>query len=221
MKYLALITIGVAVVVFASNVRARQTSNAKQDAATQSSKSKVPVIQAKSARKKVGFRLTEWKTYHSHSEAEAQQQISTLMKIGCEVKSENHGNHIDVKYRCGELEGAQAVPRSTGKSVEHLVPGSGLGDGRRQSARDHQKANRAFSIASTKTVHLHDENQATQVIATLKLIGCEVSTNNHGDHIDATFSCPDWSTLELSTCGKAHAWQKWLDESGFETEHSH
>jgi len=221
MKYFALLTIGIAVIVFASNLRARQTTTANPAAAAQQSKQATPAIKASAPAKKVGFRLTDWKTIHSHSSAEAQQHISTLMKIGCEVKSENHGNHIDVRYRCVnwktlKLATDQLVNQWTtwceSKGMETVVV---------NPPATTKKPTVRFRLLAKKTVHLHDPDQAQQVIATLKLIGCQVASNSHGNHIDATFSCPSWSTIELSTEEKAHSWQKWLDESGFETEHTH
>ncbi len=220
MKYLALCTFAVAVIVLTTNLRARQTA-ANQDVATERSNSSVPVVQASSAAKRVGFRLTEWKTFHSHSEAEAKQQIATLMKIGCEVKSENHGNHIDVQYRCVNWKALKLASDPLVNQWSTWCESQGMETVVINPPAATKKPTVRFRLPAAKTVHLHDPNQATQVVATLKLIGCEVSTNNHGNHIDATFSCPNWSTIELASEDKAHGWQKWLNESGFETEHTH
>ena len=60
----------------------------------------VPAKPVKSSAMKMGYRVEAWKTLHSSTSEEAEQSISTLEKIGCEVKSRKHDNHIDVIYRC-------------------------------------------------------------------------------------------------------------------------
>ena len=48
----------------------------------------------------VSYRLQGWKTVHADSEADAKKQAAALKKIGCEVKLDSHGSHIDLTYRC-------------------------------------------------------------------------------------------------------------------------
>jgi hypothetical protein len=225
MKQLRLLTLGIAVLLLVSQLDGRTSIAVGQTSTVQqtfpSSKQGPPAILTGASARKVGFRLTDWKTIHSHSSEDAQQQIATLMKIGCEVKSENHGNHIDVRYRCVnwkalKLTSDQLVNQWTtwcqAKGMETVVV---------DPVASTKKPTVRFRLAVPQTVHLHDNEEASQVIATLKLIGCQVTSNDHGNHIDATFSCPSWKTIELSSDEKAHSWQTWLNESGFETEHTH
>lgn len=48
----------------------------------------------------VDYRLTQWKTKHFHDAKKAELHLTTLKRLGCEVKQAAHGGHIDVKYRC-------------------------------------------------------------------------------------------------------------------------
>ena len=187
----------------------------------QNQSQQAPMVQAATAPKKMGFRLTEWKTIHSHSAQEAEETISALKKIGCEVTSDNHGNHIDVKYRCPEWKSMKLATDQLVNQWATWCGAKGMETVVMNPPANTQKATVKFRMPAAKTVHLHDMVQANQIINTLELIGCEVKTNQHGDHMDATFSCSEWVTIEVPTDSNAHAWQKWLDESGFETQHSH
>lgn len=48
----------------------------------------------------VQFRLAQWRSSHMNDKQAAEKFSEGLKKIGCEVKVENHGNHVDVSYRC-------------------------------------------------------------------------------------------------------------------------
>mgnify|MGYP007059433200 CR=1 FL=1 len=48
----------------------------------------------------VDYRLTQWKTRHFHDAKKAELHLTTLKRLGCEVKQDAHNGHIDVKYRC-------------------------------------------------------------------------------------------------------------------------
>lgn len=193
------------------------------DEATQTKriqKPMVPIVKAKGTATKIGFRLKAWKTIHADSADGVQETIATLKKIGCEVESDNHGNHIDIRYRClnwksMRLATDQLVDQWTtwcaAKGMETIVMNPPVVT---------QKPTVKFRLPAERTVHLHNEVQATQILTTLKLIGCIVSSNQHGDHTDATFACPEWITIQLPSDDNAHAWQSWLNESGFETQHS-
>lgn len=51
-------------------------------------------------REVVSFRLAAWKTQHMNDAKAAASMVETLKNIGCEARQSNHGNHIDVSYRC-------------------------------------------------------------------------------------------------------------------------
>ena len=48
----------------------------------------------------VGFRLSNWRTIHGDGTKAARDTLQTLQQIGCEVRESNHGNHLDIMFRC-------------------------------------------------------------------------------------------------------------------------
>lgn len=44
--------------------------------------------------------MTQWKAMHLHDAKQAKTLYETLTKIGCECKTESHGDHFDLKVRC-------------------------------------------------------------------------------------------------------------------------
>lgn len=51
------------------------------------------------SRELVQYQLDQWKTTHADGK-HADQLVSTLKKLRCEVKVHSHGEHTDVNYRC-------------------------------------------------------------------------------------------------------------------------
>ena len=227
MKYIVTVLVIASVSAFGwltqTNAQSSNRSNqpATNQQTTQQGTSQLVAQPAAAQVKKIGFRATEWKTIHSNSEANAQTEIATLKKIGCEVISENHDNHIDVKYRCPEWKAIKVTTDQLVNQWSTWCVGKGMETVVLNPSANTKKPTVKFRLTEAKSAHLHDPVQAAQIVNTLKLIGCDVTTNQHGDHMDATFSCPQWLTVELQSEDSAHAWQKWLDDSGFETQHTH
>ena len=201
---------------FSAELSAQQVSN--QAAAAQQ---QVPAGQAKANLKKIGFRLQEWKAIHSHSDQEAAETVAALKKVGCEVTTEQHGDHTDVKYRCPEWKSLSLATDQLVNQWSTWFAAKGMETVVMNPPANTQKATVKFRLAQPKTVHLHDLDAARKIVTTLKLIGCEVSSHDHNGHKDVTFSSPNWITIELPSDENAHVWQKWLNESGFETHHEH
>ncbi|MFK7770428.1 MAG: hypothetical protein AB8B55_24675 [Mariniblastus sp.] len=223
MKYLLTVTFAalVSVLGLTEQVDAQTTQNAATQNTPMAQAGQQPAQLVAASAKKIGYRVTQWKTVHSNSEQEAQTDIATLKKLGCEVTSENHDNHIDVKYRCPEWKSVKVATDQLVNQWSTWCVAKGMETVVINPPANTKKATVKYRLPQAKTAHLHDATQAAQIINTLKLIGCEVSTNSHGDHMDATFSCPNWLTIELESEQSAHSWQKWLDDSGFETQHTH
>ena len=86
------------VVLSSSNLNAQQQQqqtnqqNASQVGNTATAQPKVV--------KKVGFRMASWRTIHGDGTKATTDLVTTLQKIGCEVKQDNHGNHTDISFRC-------------------------------------------------------------------------------------------------------------------------
>jgi len=79
----------------------------------------------------------------------------------------------------------------------------------------------AYRLASWKTVHFDDAQQADIHVKTIQRLGGEVKTGDHGGHIDVSFRCPQWREISFDSHTKAHNWENWLIASGFETRHQH
>ncbi len=221
MKYLVTLTT-ITIAFGLAQAATAQTDTVPESTRTiQSQTSPIPTSQVRSAPGKIGYRLKDWKTMHANSADEARITIATLKKLGCEVQSDDHGNHIDVKYRCPEWRSMKLATDQLVNQWTTWCAGKGLETIVMDPSSTTQKPTVAFRLPIERNVHLHDAEQANQILNTLKVIGCEVTSNQHGDHIDATYRCPEWVTIELPSEANAHAWQKWLDESGFETQHTH
>lgn len=177
--------------------------------------------QVSSAAKIVGYRAPEWKSLHTTSSEEAEQTLATLKKIGCEVDTNNHGDHFDIKYRCPEWRSMKVKTHTLQSQWSSWCENQGMETVIVNPPANTKRPTVSFLMAQPRTVHLHDQVAATKILNTLTLVGCSISTNDHNSHIDATFSCPQWKTIELVSEDSAHAWQKWLKESGFETRHAH
>ena len=48
----------------------------------------------------VRYQLTNWRAKHIHDQKKAEKIFTTLKKLGCEVKKNQHNGHVDVTYRC-------------------------------------------------------------------------------------------------------------------------
>ena len=51
-------------------------------------------------REVVAFRLIEWKTVHFDDAQRAGSYADAIERLGCEVRTSDHGGHIDVSFRC-------------------------------------------------------------------------------------------------------------------------
>ena len=169
----------------------------------------------------VGYRAPEWKTLHTSSTKGAEQTVATLKRIGCEVETNNHDDHVDIKFRCEEWRSMKVKTHALQSQWSNWCENQGLETVVVNPAPNTKRPTVSFQMVRPRTVHLHDEAATEKILNTLTLVGCAITTSSHGDHTDATFSCPEWTTLELVSEDSAHAWQKWLKESGFETKHTH
>ena len=79
----------------------------------------------------------------------------------------------------------------------------------------------AFALANWKTLHFEDANKAAQHAETIKKLGCELKQEKHAGHIDVTYRCAQWRTMELPSHKLADQWIGWLKGSGFDVSHGH
>ncbi len=204
------------ILAFAADSFAWQPLNQQQSATSPPSS-----VQPSEVARKVGFRMANWRTIHGDGAQAAQDTIATLQGIGCEVKQENHGGHVDIVFRCPSWKAINVQDdQQSGQWRQWLV--------------NHQFETVVLNPAGTtriptikvrladwKTIHARSAEQAQSLKETYELIGCEAEVDNHGDHIDVRFRCPNWNTIGLPNSQSAHVWQDWLSKSGFETEHDH
>lgn len=185
------------------------------------SSAQTAAIEAAAPVKKLGFRLSQWKTIHASSPEKAQEEVETLKRIGCEALTQTHGDHVDVRYQCPEWKSIKLSSDELVQQWANWCESKGMETVIMQPPATTPRPTVRFRLTKARTVHLHNQAEGEQIINTLKLVGCQVATHSHGDHMDATFSCPDWLTIELPSEDIAHSWQGWFRESGFETQHTH
>ncbi len=168
--------------------------------------------------KKIGFRVSEWKTIHSHDASATQADMEMLNRIGCETKTASHGDHVDLRYRCSNWKTLELPTDDLLNQWTDWLADKGMEAVTISPPADHQQPTLSFRMAAPRTLHLHDAQAAQQIIDTLKMIEVEVTTHSHGDHMDARFQCPEWKSIGLANESQAQSWKKWLDEAGFETQ---
>ncbi|MEM9943573.1 MAG: hypothetical protein AAF939_18565 [Planctomycetota bacterium] len=186
--------------------------------AQQDQSSQGTVVVASNSLKKIGYRASAWKTFHSADAEDAKSTIATLKKLGCEVTSENHGNHVDVKFRCVNWISLDLATDQLVNQWSTWMAARGLETVIVNPPSNTQKSTVKFRMPTFKTVHMADRKAANKIVNTMKLIGCEVESFDHDGHLDLAYRCPEWQTIELPSDAHAKVWKKWLDESGFETQ---
>jgi len=174
--------------------------------------------QVSASAKKIGFRVSEWKTIHSHDASVMQTEMETLTKIGCEVTTASHGNHVDLKYRCSNWKTIEVPTDDLSSQWTVWLADKEMETVIINPSANYQQSTLRFRMTAPRTLHLHDAKAGQQIIDTLKMIEVEVTTYSHGDHLDAKFQCTEWKSIGLANEAQTQAWKKWLDEAGFETQ---
>ena len=180
----------------------------------------------------IAFRLAQWKSMHFDDAKLAKQHLATVQQLGCEARQESHNGHLDVAYRCaawrpltvGSEELAHQWQAWLGKAGFETLHGHNAAGGPPHSHASHQQVPRevvAYRLSRSTTKHFGNPDEADQIAAILKAFGCDVAKGKHGDHVDVSIQCADWMQAEFASHAAAHGWQKWLEEIGFETRHSH
>jgi hypothetical protein len=78
-----------------------------------------------------------------------------------------------------------------------------------------------FRLVQWRSAHVPNANEAAMFEQTLRRLGCEAASEQHGDHIDVAYRCPQWRRLMAKSHDDAHRWIDWLEAKGFETCHQH
>ncbi len=202
-----------------------QPQNGTQQSAPQNLTQQQGVITATATQaavvKKVGFRMANWHTVHGDGTKATTDMISTLQEIGCEVKQDNHGGHMDISFRCPSWKTVNVQDDDQSNQWHQWLVDNEFETVVLNPPETTKLPIVKVRMANWKAVHAQSAQQAQALKETYELIGCEAVVENHGDHIDLKFRCPNWSTVALANSQAAHVWQDWLNKSGFETQHDH
>jgi predicted metalloenzyme YecM len=171
--------------------------------------------------KRIGFRVLNWQTRHIHDTAEAEKLIASLKKIGCEVTQNVHNGHLDVRYRCASWKSITVESDEFQQQWAGWLSRHGLETVMIDPPASPGLELVRFRRSEWNNIHMHDAAEVNQLISMLTMIGCEADQHAHNGHIDVRFRCAAWTSIALHSHESAHRWQQWLNELGFETEHTH
>ncbi|MDV6031447.1 MAG: hypothetical protein F9B45_15385 [Phycisphaera sp. RhM] len=94
-------------------------------------------------------------------------------------------------------------------------------DGHDHGDHSHGAETLAFYLPQWKSMHVDGTNQAAQLTATLKKLGCEVKQDSHAGHSDVSYRQPKWKEMQVKDHKMAEQWAGWLAKSGFDVSHAH
>ena len=170
----------------------------------------------------LAFRLTDWKASHFNSPQEAQRHLDTLKQIGCEVATEQHAGHIDVRARTGTWKSITLSSCALCDQWENWLKAAGF---ETLHGHSHSAAPGAVAVQlqlpAWRTQHYTNQAQADEAALLFKALGCEVQQGQHAGHIDLNVRCATARTLVCDSHDQAHVLQSWLNQNGFQTQHTH
>jgi hypothetical protein len=189
----------------------------------------------------VAFRLAETKTSHFDDPQKAEQHREVLEKLGCEVSQGSHAGHIDLTYRCPKWRALPVASEDLAHQWEKWLKDAGFEtlhghaaehrhdhghDHAHTHTHDHAHGDGAHEVVSYRQlssvkVHPQRPDDAEELVAIVKGLGCDVRESQHADHRDISISCPDWKHAAFASHEAAEAWQQWLAGNGFEVQHTH
>lgn len=73
----------------------------------------------------------------------------------------------------------------------------------------------SFRTIKKTSLHLNSEKEVAETEKVLKQLGCETSRSQHNGHIDLSFECPYWRSLNLKDQAEATKWVEWLTKHKF------
>lgn len=177
--------------------------------------------EAESTKKKIVFRIAQWQVKHVHDAAKADELMASLKKVGCEVATENHNGHIDLKYRCANWTPITVENDNYATQWSNWLIGQGAETVLVEPAETPGMEIVRFQMPGWNNTHLNDQAQANELARMLKMIGCEAEVAAHDGHYDVRYKTGGWKTIACHNHDAAHAWQDWLNKIGFETQHTH
>ena len=168
----------------------------------------------------LAFHLPTWKSMHFDDSQKATQHAETIKKLGCEVKKENHGGHIDVTFRCAEWKTINVADHVLADQWSGWLASSGFDVSHGHTDPAFAKGAEVVKFRQVKWKNLHGtgSTEETQFIEQLKKMGCEVRIEQHNCHSDISFRAPTWRNIHLHDHAAAEQWTAWLQKNGFETD---
>lgn len=190
----------------------------------------------------IAYRLAAGKTMHFDDAKKAGEHLATVKKLGCEVSEGEHEGHGDVAYRCLKWKALTVADDKLAHQWELWLKDAGFETLHGHAADDHDehigeskehaeehahehdhKGDKheevAYRIPGWVVLHPQKEDEAQELVAIVKGLGCEVREARHEGHSDVSFRCVEWKHIDLPSHEAAEAWQKWMTTTGFETRH--
>ncbi|MBD3674517.1 MAG: hypothetical protein HUJ26_13425 [Planctomycetaceae bacterium] len=185
-------------------------------------------LQAQSPDQKatIAFRLVKAKTMHFDDSKTAEQHLATVKKLGCKASSESHGDHIDVTYECANWNSLtvanhelahqwQGWMKGAGFQTIHGHPANAAHDHSHEDGANHEII--SYQLSQWITQEHESKPAASGAAAVFRGLGCEVKEDGEA----VSFRCPVAMSVEFASHDTAHAWQEWLNRTGFKTSHDH
>lgn len=171
----------------------------------------------------LAFQLKNWKSLHFDDARKAAQHMDTVKKLGCEVKQSAHDGHTDVSYRCPTWRTLAVRDHKLAEQWTGWLTASGFDVSHAHAEAGFMSGPEVveFRLVNWKSMHGTNSPQEKQLIKQLQMIGCEVAVEQHGGHSDIRFRAPTWRDIHLADHASANEWSTWLQQNGFEVQHSH
>ena len=172
----------------------------------------------------IAFNLPRWKTMHFDDAAKAKQHADMVKKLGCEVKQEQHGGHIDLTYRCVEWSSMTVETHALAEQWSGWLKGSVFDVSHAHPDAIYAKGKEAveFRLVNWKSIHGKGTPDEKKFIELLGKLGCEVVVSEHTGHSDIKFRAPTWRDVHVAEHKGAEELSNWLKKNGFEVApHKH
>lgn len=94
-------------------------------------------------------------------------------------------------------------------------------DGHSHDGHNHGGEVIAFQLSRWQQRHFEDPQLVERHVQALKDLGCDVREDAHEGHSDVGYRCPQWRSISVAEHELAVRWERWLQDLGFDTFHSH
>ena len=74
----------------------------------------------------VAFRLVNWKSIHGNGSEQEKQFVQSLQRLGCEVVTEDHGGHSDIRFRSPVWRDVHVADHAAAEQLGAWLKGSGF-----------------------------------------------------------------------------------------------